>query len=124
VPTELQVGENLSEVQREQFLHRLEFDDDAVFDDEVNSVGGIELNAIIDDWKPDLMHEVDSIFRQLVAETRVIRTFQAAGSQSRVYFQRGAKNLFRDRSVQAQFLTSASSVSSVVASFEMQRSVR
>ena len=127
VATQLQVGQNLRKVQRKQFFNCFDFDDDAVFDNKVDAIGGIQLNTLIDDRKPNLMRENYSILSELIAETRIVRALEAASSNSGMDFEGGAKNPFRDRSVQRQLFVSVSSVSSAVASlvsdFRMQSPV-
>ena len=104
-------------MQRKQFLNCFEFHDDAVFDNKVDAICGIQLNALIDDRKPNLMCENYSILGELIAEARVVRAFEAAGSKGGMDFERRPENAFRDPSVQRQWFTSVSSVSSVVESF-------
>ena len=127
--TQFQVGQNLRQMERMQFFNRLQFNDDAVFDKKVYAVPGIDLNTVVDHRKSRLVLERDSIFCQLIAETRVVRAFKAACAKRGVNLESGAENLLRDRSVQAQIVTSASSVpsvvaSSVAASFDLQAAVR
>jgi hypothetical protein len=100
--TEFQIGQYLCKMQREQFLHCFEFENDAVFDDEIDSVSGVQLNAVIDDRKPHLMCERDTVLRELIAETCVVSAFKAAGTEFAVDFESGTENLFRNRSVQSQ----------------------
>jgi hypothetical protein len=108
--TQFQVGQNLRQMERMQLFHCLQFNDDAVLDKKVDAVPGIDLNAVIDNGQSRLMLEGDSILHELVAETRIVSAFEAAGAKRRVHFESGAENLFRDRSVQAHWVTSVSSV--------------
>ena len=63
------------------------------------------------EWQqPNLMCEADPVVSQLMAETGVVSALETASSQRAVNFERGAKNPFRDRSVQTQIFTSVSSV--------------
>ena len=116
VATEFQIGENLGEMQREQFLHCLQLQNHAIFDDEINPVGCVELNAVIDDGESHLMGEADAVSRELVAKAGAVSAFKTAGSQCCVHSESGAEDPFCDRSVKAQFFTSMSSASSVVES--------
>ncbi len=100
--TEFQVSQNLRQMQRKQFLHSLQLQNYAVFDNEVDSVRGVELDAIVNDRKPHLMGEANAILAKLIAETSVVRALKAACSQCCVNFESGSENLFRDPSVQAQ----------------------
>lgn len=52
---QLQVSENLRGMQWQQFLHSLELDDDAIFNQEVDSIPGFELNAVVCDRQADLV---------------------------------------------------------------------
>ena len=121
IATQFQVRQNLREMEGQQFLHRLEFHNYAVFDDEVDSIRCVELNAVVDDRKTHLMCERNAIFGELVAEARVIRAFEATGSKSGMYFESRSENPVCDPNVQGQLI---SSVSSAVASFVLQAAVR
>ncbi len=72
----------------EQFLHRFQFDDNAIFNQEIDAVPSLDLNVVVNHWQPDLMIEVNAILVQLITEARVIRAFEAAGSQRCVDLQR------------------------------------
>ena len=121
ITTEFQVSQNLSEMERQKFLHSFKLQDHAVFDHEVDAICGIELNALINDRKSHLMPESNAILCQLIAKTRVVRAFKASSAERCMYLQCGSEHLLRDRSVQAQLM---SSVSSVVASVILQMAVR
>ena len=45
-PTDFQIRQQLGAVNREQFLHCFEFDDDAVFDKKVDSIAGSDLDCL------------------------------------------------------------------------------
>ena len=124
ISTQFQVRENLREVQRQQFFDGLQLDDDAVFDDEVYSVGRVQLNALIDDWQSHLMPECQSIFRELIAQTGIVRAFQAAGAERSVHGHRSAENSFCNCDVQTHVFSSVSSVSSVVESLDVMSVVQ
>jgi hypothetical protein len=103
-------------MQGEQFFHCLEFNEYAVFNNEVDSISGFELYAVVDDGKPNLMPETDPVDGQLMTEACVVSALQAASSESAMDLESGADNPFRNRSVQAQSSSSVSSASSAVAS--------
>jgi hypothetical protein len=42
-----QIGQNLSEMNGEQFLHALDLDDEAVFDNEIDAVRARQLDAVM-----------------------------------------------------------------------------
>src|SRR5258708_6034585 len=98
--TEFQVRQDLSEMKGKQFLHCLQFDDDAVFDQKIDPVSRVDLNALIYNGKSDLMLKRDTIQPELVAEASIVGALQAAGTERGVHVHRRAKNLFRDRFVQ------------------------
>jgi len=52
--TELEVGNDLGVVDRTDGVDRLDFNDNHVFDEEVESAAGVELNAAIFDRNPNL----------------------------------------------------------------------
>ena len=118
--TELQVGQDLSEMKGKQFLHCLQFDDDAVFDKEVDPVSRIYSNALIYDRKPHLMFKSNTVQPELVAKASIVRTFQTAGAECGVDLHRRTKNLFRDRIVQHKKYYLRVLLTSVVDSFRMQ----
>ena len=120
---EFQIGENLCEVQRLQSLHCFEFHDNAVFDNEVDSVRRVQLDSLISDGQPHLMPERQSVLRELITPARVVRAFKAARPEGGVHLHRRAQNPFRDRNVQNHTYSSVSSVSSVVERFVAERFV-
>jgi len=121
--TQFQVRQNLRKMERKQFLHCFEFNDDAILDNEVDAISRIELDVVIDDRKSHLMCEGDAIFGELIAEARIVCALKATSSKGGVHFESGSENPLRDRSVQAQSISSVSSVSSVVASVPVQAPV-
>ena len=92
--TEFQVGDQLCPMQREQFFHRLEFDDDAVFDKKIDSVSGIQMNFAVHDRQPTLVFKVQASQRQLMKQACVIGTFQQPGSECRVHLHGSTDDLF------------------------------
>jgi len=120
--TELQVRRNLSEMQRVQFFHRLQLNDDAFSDKEIDSIPRIDLNPVIYHRQPQLMVEFNAIFCELIPQARVVRALEASCAQSGVHFHGSAQNLLGDLFVKHDvcppFL-----LSSVVESFSMVESV-
>jgi hypothetical protein len=99
VTTESEIGHHLCVVERVQFFHGLQFDDDAVFDEEIDPVSRIDPDVAVADWKSYLMFESQSIHTKLVSEAGVIRAFEAAGSNDSVNLEPGSDDAFRKRVV-------------------------
>jgi hypothetical protein len=92
--------QNLHHGGEEEFFHRLEPDDHAVFDEEIDSIARINLDPVVQNWKPQLVLECNPILSQLIAKARVVSAFETSSSERRMDFHRSAKNPFRDRIVQ------------------------
>jgi len=93
---EFQIRQDLRHMKREQFLNSLQFQDDAIFDQEIDAVPSIDANAVVHDWHPDLMVETHAILSQLIANTCVIGAFETPRSQGRMNFDGGRQNPVRD----------------------------
>ena len=115
--TEFEVGQNLSEMEGKQFLHCFQFDDDAVFDQEVDSIARVNLNPVVDDWESCLMLESDTVLRKLITQTRIVRAFKASRADCRVHFHRCSENPCCDHFVKHEDLDLRVLLSSVVESF-------
>jgi hypothetical protein len=48
--------------------------DDEVFDDEVGSTSGFELDAVVDERKPNVMREIDPVFSELTSVSSVVES--------------------------------------------------
>ena len=82
--TELQIRQNLRQVERMQFFHCFQLDDYASFNNEVDSIAGIDLNALMNDRQSDLMLKGHAIFRQLISQASVVSALETACSESGV----------------------------------------
>src|SRR5438105_13051456 len=57
---DLQIGHDLGLINRVHQLDRFYFDDDQVFDQEIESVIGVEGDAVLDDWDEDLIQDFEA----------------------------------------------------------------
>ena len=79
--TQLQIGQNLRQMKGKQFLHRLQFDDDAIFDKEVDPIAGVNVHAVVNDRKPGLMLKGETILSELVTQARVVGALEASSAE-------------------------------------------
>jgi hypothetical protein len=79
-------------VDGEQFLHGLDFDDDGVFDDEVEAVRGVEGDALVSERDGALALEADRAKRQFVREALFVDRLEEAGPQVAVYLDARANH--------------------------------
>src|SRR5262245_46016299 len=99
VAAQLQIGDQLCGVQRQQFFNGFDFDDDAVFEQEVDSIAGVESYAAVHDRQTNLVLKLYAARHELMAETSAVRTFQQPGSERAVNLHRGFDDALRDGSV-------------------------
>ena len=83
VSGESQVRQQLSTVNREHFFNTLDLNDQAVLDNEVHSVGGSELNPLVNDGKVQLVLKLQVGLRELVIETGVAGALQECRPRAR-----------------------------------------
>ena|SRR5215471_4800355 len=76
---QFQVRHDLREVERQQFLHGLESDNNAVFDEEIDAISRIKRNVPVGYWEPHLMTELQSVRAKLISQARVVGAPEAAG---------------------------------------------
>jgi hypothetical protein len=74
--TELEVRKYLRLVDRSEGIHRLKFDYDQIFDQQINSIASLEFNAVVNDWKRDLGVAFEASILQFVPEAGLIRALQ------------------------------------------------
>lgn len=74
--TELEVRKYLRAVDGGKGIHRLKFDYDVIFDQQINSIASLELNAVVNDWKRDLGVAFEASLLQFVLEAGLIRALQ------------------------------------------------
>jgi hypothetical protein len=121
---ESQVGEKLGHVERQYLLDRFQFDDDAVFDETIDSVATFKLSVAIDDWQPDLVLEMQTREAKFVFEAGMVSAFKKAGPKGGVDSDRCADDSVGDVLMHHEKFVSASSASSAVESFRQQALVQ
>src|SRR5258708_2064987 len=102
-------------MERQQRLDGLQFDDNAVFDEEIDSISGVEHHILVDNRKFDLMFETQSVSAELVLEAGVVRALKTTGSDRGMYLERRGDYPLGHRIVWHADDPSASSASSAVA---------
>ena len=118
---QFQVGEKLCGVDWQQCFHGFKFNDHTVLDQKIDSISGVEMHAAVDDWKAQLVFEMQAIERELVMQAGVICAFQHAGTQRAVDAHRGVEDPLSDVFVEHQNGFPVSTVSSVVMVGQVQR---
>jgi hypothetical protein len=78
MPTQSKIREELCAMNRQHNLNAFQFDDQASFDNEVDSVGALQSDAAIDNWQADLVFKTQASVGQFVVEARIARTFEDA----------------------------------------------
>jgi hypothetical protein len=113
-PTELQVREKLRSVQWKQFFHRLQFNDDAVLDQEIDSVSGFKLQSFVNHRQSNLVLKLQASDGEFVNKASGVGAFQQSRSKSCVDVQGCVNDSLGDIRMKHDVFTSMSSVSSVV----------
>lgn len=83
---ESQVSEELGHVEWQYLLDGLQFDDDAVFDEKIDSVAAFELSVAVDDWQSDLVLELQTGEATFVFETGMVSALEKTRAQRGVDF--------------------------------------
>ncbi len=78
---QLQVGQHLGLMDRQQMIDGLELHYKLLFDDDVESVAAVELDPFVDDWHRSLPHEAQVRERQFMAQAFFIGGFQEPGTE-------------------------------------------
>jgi hypothetical protein len=94
---QLEVGQKLSLVNRQQFLHGFQFQSDFVLHEDIDLVTAVQLQAFVLDGKVDLPLEVQLPKSKLVAEAFLISRFQKTWAEEAMDFNGGTKNRTRPR---------------------------
>ena len=93
---EFEVGDDLRLMDRANCVHRLDFYDDEVLNEEVHTISDFELYAVINDEKPNLTYGPDARFPELVMQAGLVGAFQQAGAQLGMDFHRRRNDLVAD----------------------------
>src|SRR5882762_402880 len=81
---------------RAALFQHYDFDDQALVDDEIDSVSGRQLVSLITQWQPDLVLKLQAGLRQLVAESSVVRAFDDACTQRAMNLHRSTDDVVAD----------------------------
>jgi hypothetical protein len=90
-----QIGQKLSLEQRQESLNRLEFNNDLIINQQVESQPAINSYIVVCDWKIYLALKVNIALVQFVTQTLLVDRFQQSRSQSGVHTERGINNYLR-----------------------------
>lgn len=97
-----------------QFVDGFELYDDAVFDEEVDPIAGVEPDTVVHHGQRPLMLKSQTILRQFVAQTDGVRAFEQSWAERGVNLHGRADDPLGDVFVTHQDWSSVCSVSSVV----------
>jgi hypothetical protein len=79
-----------------QFFHSLDLDNDAIFNEKVDTVSGLKFDAFINNREPHLVLEMQAVDAELVVEARLVCAFKHASAERGVHFDCGLKDSTRD----------------------------
>ena len=85
---EFEVGSELGKVKRKDLRNRLDFNDDPVFDEQVEPKATVEIHAFKVQGDFLLLCEIQLVLRKGPAQTRLIRTLEQTGAQRGMNSQR------------------------------------
>jgi hypothetical protein len=122
-PAQFQVRQDLRRMKGKQLFYSLEFDDDTVLDQKVDSVARFKRHSAVHNRQANLSIELETLIRHLGVEACMVRAFEEPWTQRRMNAHSGGDDSLGHVIVKHQVITSVSSVSSVVASVHKQASV-
>ena len=95
-----QIGEHLRTMHRQNAFNALEFDNEAFFDDVVDSEGSRKFDTVVDDGQVNLVFEAETSARQLVGNAGMVGAFEDSSAERRMDLQCG----FNDQSTDLVWL--------------------
>lgn len=95
--TELQIRDELRLEQRNHFLHGFQFDDDCIFNENVDSVAYNQFHLIVNHGQADLTQRLKPAFTKLINQTRFISRLQQSRSKPTVDFDGGGDDFRSER---------------------------
>ena len=108
----------------QQLFHGFEFHNDAIFDEEIDSIASVQSDASIFNRQPNLVLKMQTSKGELVLQARLIRAFEQSWSERRVNPDRRVDDAAGNVFVDHDGLSSVPSVSSVVERLESTGSQR
>jgi hypothetical protein len=90
VTAEPQVRQQLSAVHWQHSLNAFDLDDETFFDDEIDAVRRVKLNAFVHDGQSDFLFKLAARLRELIGQTSAAGTFEDAGTEDSMDAHRGA----------------------------------
>jgi len=75
---QFQIREQLGSVHGQEPLDAFDFDDNEVFDDEVDCVGRRDGGAVVDNWHPHLAPKLQRGSREFIGQTFLVHTLEQA----------------------------------------------
>lgn len=109
-----QIGQKLRPMHREHLFHRLEFEDNRVLHDEVESIPGVHMNIAIADRQTHLGFEAHGDAVQFVCEAGAVRALEQARSEFLVNGEGSSDDAFRQGGMKKHAAYSVSSASSAM----------
>jgi hypothetical protein len=92
---QLEIGEHLGLMHRQEILHRLELNNDSAFDDEVELVAAVEQDSLVWDRHLLLALERNAEERELMTETVCIGGLEKSWPKVTVHLDTSADDLIR-----------------------------
>jgi hypothetical protein len=93
---QLQIRKELSLVNRQYLLDGFDFDENALFNSEIHTISGINLETVVHNRERELRLERKAGSRKFMRETAVVHALETACTDMRVYFESTSEDLSRD----------------------------
>ena len=90
VATQAEIREQLGRVNRQQFFDTFDLDDEAIFDNEIDSIRGGEFDSAIHNRQPNLVLKLQAVFSELLADARMVGALEYACAKNAVNLHRAA----------------------------------
>lgn len=97
-PAQLQIGNQLGFMERNHFLHGFQFDDDCVFNEDVDAVTNVEFHLVVNHRQTYLAESFKPAFSKLINQAGFISRFQKPRPEARMNLN-GRSNDFRSECV-------------------------
>lgn len=95
---QFQIRDQLGFMERDHFFHGFQFDDDCIFNENVDPVADIQFHLVVNQRQTHLAKRSESTFPKLINQTRFVSRFQKSRTKPTVNFD-GRGNDFRSERV-------------------------
>jgi hypothetical protein len=93
VSAQTEIGQNLRHMHRQDVFHRLYFDNDGTFHDEIGTISPRQADTLVNQRNGHLPSKAQPILLKLPAKTLLVHFFQQTRSQRTMNFYRQPNNL-------------------------------